>query len=334
MYLLLVVASVAETAETAVNQTTGADSFWSATNILVTVLVGMITAIVTWKAAKANVNEKSLSYSLKIYPILNNRFQTNGNASWRNIKITYNNVTLANPCLVSLEIINTGNKGIENPPILISNKEQIEMIPLEVEDVPNGYIWKIESEGNDSCKVSASLINPKQKLRASFFMSHNPQEELDFSCAMCDLQCHEINANIETKEKSISNIKIPYSAVLGGIAVFLLLLLQLENMISIRNFFSHNFRVEPIFFDIYILSIPIVSLLFSYFMPKRINLLIIRHHLISGVVAIILFLMASIFLYMILNNIWIVSYRIQMVIAFFTVLLYSTSIHICYYVKK
>lgn len=54
----------------------------------------MITVIVTWKAVKANVNTRALSYSLKIYPILNNKFQAKDNLPWRNIKITYNDGSL------------------------------------------------------------------------------------------------------------------------------------------------------------------------------------------------------------------------------------------------
>lgn len=112
-------------AETVTNQPTITASFWSATNIVVTILVGLITAVVTWKAARANANERSLSYSLKIYPILNSKFPAKEHASWQNIRITYNNVVLTNPCLVSLEIINTGNKGIRILPFSLVIKKTL-----------------------------------------------------------------------------------------------------------------------------------------------------------------------------------------------------------------
>ena len=32
------------------------------------------------------------------------------------------------------------------------------MIPLEIENVPKGFIWKIESENEYSCKISASIL--------------------------------------------------------------------------------------------------------------------------------------------------------------------------------
>lgn len=331
MYFLSATTSVAERAA---EQTVNTGSLWNATNILVTILVGMITAIVTWKAAKANVNERSLSYSLKIYPILNNKFQSKDNSPWRNIKITYNDVILTNPCLVSVEIINTGNKGIENPPILISNNEEIEMIPLEVEEVPKGYIWKIEPENLGACKISASLINPKQKLQASFFMSRNPQKPLQFSCAMCDLQCHQISGTIDEKEVKPATVKAQYGVALGIFSALLLLVFQTGVMSIVSNLFAREYNVMPEFFEIYILSIPIIALVFCYIVPSKVNAFIIRHRMKSGVVAAILILIATFLLYLILNNIWIRGNDAQIIIAIITVLLYACSIHLCHYVKK
>ena len=135
------------------------DSFWNATNIVVNVLIAIVSAMIAWKVAKVNTNAKTLSYRVSMYPILDYKFQSkNGGVPLKEIKIMYNGAVLPNPCLVLLEITNTGNKGIENPPILISNNEEIEMIPLEIENVPKGFIWKIESENEYSCKISASIL--------------------------------------------------------------------------------------------------------------------------------------------------------------------------------
>ena len=331
MYLLSATANVAERAT---GQMVSPESLLSATNILVTVLVGIISAIVTWKAAKANINERSLSYSLKIYPILNNRFQSKDKSPWQNIKITYNDVTLANPCLVSVEIINTGNKRIENPPILISNTENIEMIPLEVEEVPIGYIWKIESENLGACKISASLINPKQKLRASFFMSRNPQKPLQFSCAMCDLKCHQISGNTDDNEMKHTPIKLPYGVVLGIFSALLLIVFQTGIMSIVSRFFAIKYNVVPEFFEIYLLSIPMVALLLCYIVPNRVNAFIMRHRIEFSVVAVILILISTFLLYLILNNIWILDSAQQVITAIATILLYTCSIHLFYCVKK
>ncbi len=331
IHLLSAVESVAETVT---NQPTITASFWSATNIVVTILVGLITAIVTWKAAKANVNERSLSYSLKIHPILNSKFPAKEHASWQNIRITYNNVVLTNPCLVSLEIINTGNKGIENPPILVSNKENIEMIPLEVENIPTGYIWCIESDSSVSCKVSASLINPKQKLRASFFMSANPQQPLDFSCAMCDLQCHEITGTDVVRENVSIRTNIPYSVLLGGFAILLLLIFQSDVMRNLSYFFLDTFRVPAIFFELYVIAIPIVALFLSYLVPYKLNIWISRHRFASGIICLVIFFLASFLLYIILNDIWIYRFNVQLIIGIISVILYSSVLHLCHYMKK
>lgn len=317
-------------AEETVNQTATSNTFWNATDIIVTIIGCIITAIVTWKAAKANANKKALSYSLKIYPILNKKLQQQDSTSLNDIIITYNNVVLKNPCLVSVEIINTGNKGIENPPILISNREQIEIIPLEIEEVPKGYTWKIESETSESCKISVSLINPKQKLRASFFMSHNPKEPLDFSCAMCDVQCHDISGNIDKKEKGLIKTKISYSVVLGGISIFLLLLLQSSVMIDVKQFFSDEFGVIPVFFDLYVVAIPLVALFFFYSMPKQVNELVVKRRATFIIVAFILFTISTFSLFLILNNILIENPESQVLVAILSVLLYSSTIHLCY----
>ena len=75
-------------AEETVNQTATSNTFWNATDIIVTIIGCIITAIVTWKAAKANANKKALSYSLKIYPILNKKLQQQDSTSLNDIIIT------------------------------------------------------------------------------------------------------------------------------------------------------------------------------------------------------------------------------------------------------
>ena len=331
MYILFATISVAEsTAE----QTVTTGSLWNAANILVTILVGFITAVITWKAAKANTNERSLSYSLKIYPILNNKFQSKDNHSLRNIKIIYNDVVLTNPCLVLIEIINTGNKGIENLSAFISNNEGIEMIPLEVEEIPKGYDWKIESESLDTCKIFASLLNPKQKLQVSFFMSCNPQKPLQFSCAMCDLQCHEISGNINEKEVKKSTIKVQYSTALCICFVLLLLVFQTGIMNFISIFLAERYYFIPEFFEIYIISIPLVALMLCYTVPGKVNAFIMKNGMKSGLVAILLIFISTFLLYLILNNIWICGNNAQIITAITTVILYACAIHLWHHAKK
>lgn len=331
---LLSIATNSVGGENVTQQVANLDSFWNATNIVVNVLIAIVSAMIAWKVAKVNTNAKTLSYRVSMYPILDYKFQSkNGGVPLKEIKIMYNGAVLPNPCLVLLEITNTGNKGIENPPILISNNEEIEMIPLEIENVPKGFIWKIESENEYSCKISASLINSKQKLRASFFMSENPRNPLEFSCAMCDLSCHEVTGSIEKTKKTKSDFKVPYGAALGGLTLLLIFLMQTESVYNLKIFFSRNFGVVHFGFDIYIIAIPIFAVILSWVIPRRFNELIMRHRLTGSGIAGIFFCTASILLYMILQNIFF-SGSIQMIIAVITIVLYSSVIHIIHIVKK
>lgn len=207
------------------------------------------------------------------------------------------------------------------------------MIPLEVENVPNGYLWKIESEGSYSCKISASLLNPKQKLRASFFMNKTPKKQLDFSCAMYDLQCHEVSGNIDKPKRETASFKIPYGAALGSIAVLLALLLQTDSLMIIKQFFSDEFRVYYISFDIYILAIPILALILSYLVPRKLNEILVSHRSVSRVLSIGNILLAIILLYLILNDI-LTGYKLQLTIGVITIILFSVSIHIIHLLRK
>ena len=334
IYLLTVATNSVEV-ENITQQAANSDSFWNATNILVNVLIAIISAMIAWRVAKVNTNAKTLSYRVSMYPILDYKFQSkNGGVPLKEIKIMYNGAVLPNPCLVFLEITNTGNKGIENPPILISNNEEIEMIPLEIENVPKGFIWKIESENEYSCKISASLINSKQKLRASFFMSENPKNPLEFSCAMCDLSYHEVTGSIEKTKKTKSDFKVPYGAALGGIALLLIFLMQTELAYNLKMIFSRNFGVVDFGFDIYIIAIPIFAAILSWAIPRRFNALLMEHRLIGSGIAAIFFCTASILLYMILQNIFFSSFRIQIIIAVITIVLYSSVIHVIHIMKK
>ena len=310
------------------------EPFWNATNVLAMILTAVLSAIVSWKIAKANTNVKNLSYSIRRYPILDCKFQSeNARVPLKEIRIMYGDTILPNPCLVIVEIVNSGNRGIENPPILISNTENIEMIPLEVEDVPNGYFWKIESEDSYSCKISASLLNPKQKLRASFFMNKTPKKPLDFSCAMCDLQCHEVSGNIDKPKRENASFKIPYGAALASIAVLLTLLLQTDSLIRIKKLFSHEFGVYYDVFDFYILATPILALILSYLVPRKLNEILVSNRSVSRVLLIGNIILAIVLLYLILNDI-LKGYNLQLTIGVITIILFSVSIHIIHLLRK
>lgn len=332
-YLPFLIATVSSV-ESSTDQIITSEPFWNATNVLAMILTAVLSAIVSWKIAKANTNVKNLSYSIKRYPILDYKFQSeNARVPLKEIKIMYGDTILPNPCLVIVEIVNSGNRGIENPPILISNTENIEMIPLEVEDVPKGYFWKIETEDPYSCRISVSLINPKQKLRASFFMNKTPKKPLDFSCAMCDLQCHEVSGNIDKPKRENASFKIPYGAALGGMVVLLTLMLQTEILMRIKDFLFSEFHVYSTNFDIYILAIPILAWILSYVVPRKFNEILISHRSISRALSIGNISLAIVLLYLILNNV-LRGYDLQLTIGVITIILFSVSIHIIHLLKK
>lgn len=301
-------------------------------SVLISVITTIISVIVTWKAAKLNTNIKSLSYSIKKYPILDSRFRSNDvRAPLNEIRIMYGERILQNPCLVVVEITNSGNNGIENPPIIIGNTENIEMIPLGVENVPNGYHWEIETEGSYSCKIYISLLNPKEKLKASFFMNKTPKNPLSFSCAMCNLQCHEISGNIEKHGNKTSIYQIPYRLKIGIIITLLIILLQMDSIMNLKDFFESRFHVSRFGFDIYVITIPVLALLLSCLPRKFDKLLAIHlmsHRFLSIALVIGIIILASGLLYLILNNILIKDYQLQLTIAAITIVLYSIVIHV------
>lgn len=118
--------------------------------ILATIFVGIITCVVTWKLTMRSIKQQQLTYSLKVLNILSNSIKVQENAL-SNLTITHGTNKLNNPYLLLLEIENTGNEAIINPPICIRSKNDAEIIPGYFQNIPPGY------EENGTCKKKLTI---------------------------------------------------------------------------------------------------------------------------------------------------------------------------------
>lgn len=152
--------------------------------ILATIIVGIVTCIVTWKLTMRSVKQQRLSYKYKIYSIISSSIQEQQEA-FKGLLITYENKKLKNPCLLLLEIENTGNEAIVDPPICVRVDANTEIIPGYFQDVPVGYEekWKINHKSKQSCNIILEHINPKQIVKVCFFLDNSP-EKIKFECPM------------------------------------------------------------------------------------------------------------------------------------------------------
>ena len=167
--------------------------------ILATIVVGILSCIVTWIVAKKTIEKKKLNYSISIYPILNLSDCTH------ELKVIYKGEELRNPCLVHLDIKNTGNKSVENPPVEIFCEKSL-LLPAYMEDVPCGYEekWKAESVSRSKVKLNIDYINPKQVLRLSLYADLMKGDNPQVICPTRDLEF--INIEEELVNKAIDKV--------------------------------------------------------------------------------------------------------------------------------
>lgn len=156
--------------------------------IIVTLLVGIVTCLVTWKLTMKSIKQLKISYNVQIFPILSNSVTKNKDINLADLKIQYKDKELLNPCLLALEIINIGNEAINEPPIKIWTDENIEIIPGYFEDIPAGYeeLWSFDKPHSNSCNILLKHINPKQVVKTRFFLDNLPQKKL-FLNVLCKM---------------------------------------------------------------------------------------------------------------------------------------------------
>lgn len=167
--------------------------------ILATIFVGIITCVVTWVVAKKTLERRKLNYSIAIFPILNLSDYTH------ELKVIYKGEELRNPCLIDIDIKNTGNKSIENPPVEIFCKKSL-LLPAYMEDVPCGYEdkWKAESVSKSRVKLNIDYINPKQVLRMRLYADLMKKDYPQVICPKQDLEF--VNIEEELINKAIDKL--------------------------------------------------------------------------------------------------------------------------------
>lgn len=181
---------------------TNSISIW---NIVATVLIGLITCFVTIYITKKSMKVKKLTYEMKLTPLI----PSGREEDFKKFKIFYNDEQLVKPYLLSVDIINSGNTAIDNPPIKIEAMDATYIIPGYFEDMPPGYddLWSSEREDAEICSIKLEHINPGQVAKVRFYLDEEPKAEIVFKCPMKDLQLRRINtelrANILNSTKSV-----------------------------------------------------------------------------------------------------------------------------------
>lgn len=155
-----------------------------------TVVVGGVSWFLSAYIAKKQMRNEELSYRMRITPLLNNKLFKDEDK----LEITYKGDVIDRLVFFELDIVNSGNVAIKNPPIRITSLDATYIIPAYLEDVPTGYdsLWEIEREDGETCLIVADHINPGQTIKARFLMDNMPPGEPAFSCAVPDLRIRRI----------------------------------------------------------------------------------------------------------------------------------------------
>lgn len=264
MYLIFLASEIdAIVAQEVVNQAPANDIIGIG-GIVATLLVGMVTCLVTWKLTLKSIKQLKMSYNIQFFPILSNSVTKGAEINLDDLKIQYRDKVLSNPCLLALEIVNSGNDAINNPPIKIRTDENIEIIPGYFEDVPAGYegLWSFSKETPNSCNIQLEHLNPKQVAKIRFFLDNLPQNKIVFECPMQNLQIQEVaynNANTGNKItiSSKSNILL--------MCITALLFLSIDQWKGFTELFINIFdlRIHPDLVSIFIILTLVLVIIFN-----------------------------------------------------------------------
>lgn len=151
-----------------------------------TIIAALIAWMVSAWATKRSLAQQSLGYRMTLSPLLVTDKVPSGTVA---LKIEFNGELLVEPMLLSVDIVNLGNRAIENPPIVIEAVGTAYVIPIYIEDVPPGYedLWTLERTDAEQCAVRLEHINPGQIVKARFFLDEVPNHMPVFKCPMKNL---------------------------------------------------------------------------------------------------------------------------------------------------
>jgi len=162
-------------------------SDWIAiSGVAATLIAAAIAWLVSAWATKRSLAQQALGYRMTMSPLLAIDKVPGGSAD---LKIEFKGEQLVEPTLLSVDIVNLGNRAIENPPIIIEAVGATYVIPIYIEDVPPGYedLWTLERTDAEQCAVRLEHINPQQVVKARFFLDEIPAQMPVFKCPMKDV---------------------------------------------------------------------------------------------------------------------------------------------------
>ncbi|MHB1656041.1 MAG: hypothetical protein ACYCSZ_06755 [Burkholderiales bacterium] len=179
----------------------------SLTGVVATVVVGIVSWLISAYMAKKAMRTEELSYRMRVTPLLNNRLFKQVDK----LKIEYKGEQIDQLVFFEVDIVNSGNIAIKNPPIVISSLDATYIIPAYLEDVPPGYddLWEIVREDGETCRIEVDHINPGQIVKARFLMDNMPPGEPTFACAVPDLRVRLI-ADIEISSIATGLLEVFY----------------------------------------------------------------------------------------------------------------------------
>jgi hypothetical protein len=159
--------------------------FLTITSIVVALIVGIGTWVISWLIFRAQTVRKRISYFMRMIPIVSHEFS----GERGELEIRYNGEEIDRLVLLELDLKNTGNAAIIDPPIKISNEGGVYLIPGYFEDIPAGYahLWSIEREDGEDSLIHLAHLNPGQVAKVRFVMDNLPSRLPELSCPMPDL---------------------------------------------------------------------------------------------------------------------------------------------------
>lgn len=298
--------------------------------ILATIIVGIITCIVTWKLTIHSIKQQKLTYNTKVLNILSNSIK-NQQDVLNDLTITYGTNKLNNPYLLLLEIENTGNEAIVNPPICIKSKSNTEIIPGYFQDIPPGYEekWKMQQVSSNSCNILLEHINPKQIVKVCFFLDNSP--EIVFTCPMQDLIVQEKSDDFATPQVSTNKNfkrlqKVTFALLILTVILFISMDFWMELLYELA--WRDVLLAPPLGIALFILSILVISILLNVFGTNKLDKLILKSNFRRRLVKWSLLILSVILTFLILFDIIIVNFRLQIITAVIIVFMLSLFIHI------
>lgn len=302
--------------------------------IVATILVGVITCLVTWKLTMKSIKQLKMSYNVQIFPILSNSVTNNTEINLEDLKIQYKDKSLSNPCLLALEIVNTGNEAISNPPIKVRIDEDIEIIPGYFEDIPSGYeeLWGFSKTTSSSCNIHLEHINPKQVVKARFFLDNLPQKKVIFECPMQNVQTQEVAYR---NTSATNKIAISTQSNIILICITALLYITIPQWSEyIRGFiWTTQIHLNTHEVVIFIMALLILSIVMNVYGVPVLDKFIKSHPKYSIGIRLIMIILSVILLALIVCDYIIINVTAQTITAIIVVVLLSLFIHLAFISK-